>query len=419
MPLLALGLNHRTAPLALREQVSFPPERLPGALHDLAGREGVAEAAILSTCNRTDLYLNLGAGDGAPAVEWLRDYHRLGTRDLERCLYSHRADGAVRHVLRVASGLDSMVLGEPQILGQLKDAYDTARESGTVGTILGRLFQHSFQVAKRVRSDTAIGASPVSVAYAAVSLARQIFGDLARHTALLVGAGETVELAARHLARHGLGRMIVANRTWHNAHRLASEFGGFAITLDEIGAHLAEADIVLTSTAGSEPIVRRTAVEHAVRARRRRPMFIVDIAVPRDVESEVRDLRDVYLYSIDDLQEVIRSSLRSREDAAREAEVIVDAQVDCFMRWLGTRAVTDTIRAYRALAGARRDEVLARARRQLAAGTPPEDVLEYLARTLTNKLTHTPTVQIREAGADRREEIIEAARTLFDIDKRK
>jgi len=318
--------------------------------------------------------------------------------------------------MRVASGLDSMVLGEPQILGQLKSAYGAARSSGTVGTLLGKLFQQAFFVAKRVRTDTAIGSSPVSVAFAAVALARQILGDLSRHTALLIGAGETIELAARHLSGNRLGRMIIANRTLENAHRLASEFGGYAIELAEIPVHLGEADIVIASTGSKNSILGVEDVRRAMQTRRRRPVFIVDIAVPLDVDPAVGALDDVYLYTVDDLHEVIEENRRSREEAARQAEQIIDQQVGRFMGWLGTREVRATIRAVRGGAEETRDEMLAKARRRLAAGHPPEEVMHYLAHALTNKLLHAPTVQIRRAGASARHELVAAARALYDLE---
>ena len=400
----------------MRERVVFGPEELPRALGELRDCSGVEEAAILSTCNRTDLYLGLEDGADTAVKSWFRGYHGLSRRELDRHLYTHQDNHAVRHVMRVASGLDSMVLGEPQILGQLKSAYGAAQSSGTVGTLLGKLFQQAFFVAKRVRTDTAIGSSPISVAFAAVALARQILGHLSSHTALLIGAGETIELAARHLAGNGLGRMVIANRTLENAHRLASEFGGYAIELDEIPVHLAEADIVIASTGSPDTILGVEDARRAMQVRKRRPVFMVDIAVPLDIDPEVGSLEDVYLYTVDDVHEVIEENLRSREDAARQAEEIVDQHVNRFMRWLGTREVRDTIRAFRGDAEQARDAVLERARRRLAAGTPPDEVMQYLAHTLTNRLLHTPTVQIRRAGAGARHELITAARTLYELE---
>ena len=320
MRLLAVGINHKTAPLEIRERVAFAPDRLPEALHDLRARSRVEEAAILSTCNRTELVCCTKNTTANEVVTWLGNYHHLRQEQVAPYVYLHPEQNAVRHMLRVASGLDSMILGEPQILGQIKSAYATAMQAGTVGTLLGRLFQHTFSVAKQVRTDTAIGSSPVSVAFAAVSLAKQIFDDLPQRTVMLIGAGETIELAARHLHENGIGRIIIANRTVEKAHALASNFSGYAIELAEIPAHLAEADIVISSTASPLPILGKGAVERAIKARKHRPMLMVDIAVPRDIEPEVGDLRDIYLYTVDDLQEIIQEGLKSRQEAAKQAE---------------------------------------------------------------------------------------------------
>jgi len=413
MPLLALGLNHKTAPVDIRERVAFAPGALAEALRDLTGNGGVQEAAILSTCNRTEIYCGLGSEDVAPVVEWFRRYHHLSATEVTPYLYTHPDRLAVRHMLRVASGLDSLVLGEPQILGQMKQAYNAANEAGTVGQTLNRLFQHTFAVAKQVRTDTAIGASPVSVAFAAVSLARQIFSDLERHTALLIGAGETVELVARHLHENGIGRIIVANRTVEKAHVLASEFDGYAIALPELPSHLAEADIVISSTAAPLPILGKGAVERAIKERKHRPILMVDIAVPRDIEPEVAKLDDVYLYTVDDLQEIIQENLDSRREAAHQAEEIIDTQVAHFMGWLRSLEAVDTIRTYREHADALRDQLMAHAHSQLANGKDPEKVLADMARLLTNKLVHTPCAQMRQAGFDGRPELLEAARELL------
>ena len=274
MSLYAFGINHKTAPVAVRERVNFQPAIITDALRELVATSGAREAAILSTCNRTELYCDVLDGSGATAVDWFQQYHRLSDRELHPYLYTHEADAAVRHVLRVASGLDSLVLGEPQILGQVKDAYRHAQEAGTIGKLLGHLLQHTFSVPKQVRTDTAIGSSTVSVAFAAVRLAHQIFDDLSKQTVLLIGAGETIELAARHLREHRIGRMVVANRTVERARLLAAELGGYGIALSEIPAHLAEADIVLSSTASPLPILGKGSVEKAIRARRHKPMLI-------------------------------------------------------------------------------------------------------------------------------------------------
>lgn len=416
MPLLALGINHKTAPVGIRERVAFVPERLHQALHDLLARGGAREAAILSTCNRTELYCGLEGPDGRLIVEWLGDYHHLRVRDLQPYLYQHPEQRAVRHILRVASGLDSMVLGEPQILGQIKSAYQTASIAGTLGTLLNRLFQHTFAVAKQVRTDTCIGASPISVAFAAVSLSKQIFAELSRQTALLIGAGETIELVARHLHENRIGRIIVANRTLERARELATPFNGYAISLDEIPVHLAEADIVIASTASPGAILERSQVKSSLRQRKHRPMFMVDIAVPRNIDPQVAELEDVYLYTVDDLQEIIQENLQSRQAAAQQAEEIIDVQVNHFMAWLRTQDSVSHIRALRHQAETMRDEVYARAQRQLSQGKDPAEVLRYLANTLTNKLIHAPSAGLREAAAQGRTDLLNTIKTLYKLE---
>jgi glutamyl-tRNA reductase len=413
MPLLTFGINHKTAPVAIRERVAFAPERVPDALQELLERPAVNEAAILSTCNRTELYCEVSSNDSAPIAAWFSDYHDLPLKEVAPYSYALPDQTAVRHMLRVASGLDSMVLGEPQILGQMKAAYSTAKQAGTLHTLLDRLFQHTFTVAKQVRTDTAIGSSPVSVAFAAVSLAKQIFTDLAGQTALLIGAGETIELAARHLRENGIGRIIIANRTLERAHTLATEVNGYAIGLEDIPGHLAEADVLISSTASPLPILGKGAVESALKQRRRRPMFMVDIAVPRDIETEVGSLSDVYLYTVDDLDEVIQENLRSRQDAATQAEEIIDTQVAHFMGWLRSLDAVDVICRYREHGEQLRNTELARAHRLLASGKPAEEVLQNLARGLTNKLLHTPCTNLRQAGYDGRDDLLQAAEELY------
>ncbi|HEY5719378.1 MAG TPA: glutamyl-tRNA reductase [Gammaproteobacteria bacterium] len=415
MSLLALGINHKTAPVDVRERVAFTPERMTDALHDLSTQPAVSEAAILSTCNRTELYCGVDDAGNEVVVDWLSRYHQLPRADLLPYIYSLPDQDAVRHMLRVASGLDSLVLGEPQILGQMKDAYQAASSAGTLGGQLSRLFQHTFAVAKQVRTDTEIGSSPVSVAFAAVSLARQIFGELNGQTALLIGAGETIELVARHLHENGLGQMIVANRTAERAHLLASQFDGFAIELAEIPGHLAQADIVISSTASPLPILGKGAVERALKQRRHRPMFMVDIAVPRDIEPEVGELADVYLYKVDDLREIIEENLASRREAALQAEEIIDNQVTRFMGWLRSLDAVETIRNYRDYAERTSEELVQRAQRKLRNGSSPEEALAWLAHNLANKLTHGPTVKLRQASFDDRGDLLAAARELFGI----
>jgi len=417
MQLFAFGLNHNTAPIKIREQVNFSPDRLKQALYDLVDHEFVQEVVIISTCNRTELYCSLASDTTQAIISWLSHYHNITRELLKQHLYTYSQMDVVRHLFRVACGLDSMILGEPQILGQIKSAYGTACEAGVSGRLLNKLFEHSFSVAKQVRTDTAIGGSPVSVAFAAVRLAQQIFGDLRGHTVLLIGAGETIELAARHLHENHLERMIVANRTIERARQLAKEFAGYAITLEEIPVHLAEADIVISSTASSTPILSKADVMQAIKVRKHRPVFMVDIAVPRDIEPAVGELEDVYLYSVDDLNEVIQDNLRSREQAALKAEEIIDIHATHFMGWWNSLDVVETICNLREQAIEARHRIVEKAKRMIHNGKSPDEAIDYLAHTLTNTLMHSPCTQLRQAGYDGREELVTAAQQLFDLNK--
>lgn len=417
MAFLALGINHKTASVDVRERVAFTPEQLVEALQQLCRLTPSREAAILSTCNRSELYLEQDQLSADEVLRWLAEYHRLNLDELRACAYIHQDNDAVRHMMRVAAGLDSMILGEPQILGQMKSAYAVAREAGTVGPLLGRLFQATFSTAKTVRTDTAIGENPVSVAFAAVSLAKQIFADLHRSQALLIGAGETISLVARHLHDQGVKRIVVANRTLERASQLAEQFGAHAVLLADIPQELARSDIVISSTASQLPILGKGAVERALKQRKHKPMFMVDIAVPRDIEPEVGELDDVYLYTVDDLHEVIEENLKSRQGAAQAAEELVSAGADDFMQRLRELAAVDVLKAYRQQAERLRDEELAKAQRLLAAGGNAEEVLAQLARGLTNKLLHAPSVQLKKISADGRYEALAVAQELFALDE--
>lgn len=417
MRLVAYGINHSTAPLAVREQVSFNQETVAGALFELKQQAGVHEAAILSTCNRTEIYCSLDRKTNRAPVDWLHHFHGVAPGLLSPFLYQHPDENAVRHVLRVASGLDSMILGEPQVLGQLKDAYKKALAAGSIGHQLNRLFQHSFRVAKKVRNNTAIGNHPVSVAFAAVRLAQQIFGELKDQTALLVGAGETIELAARHLYENGLTRMIIANRGLRRSQQLARQYSAYAIQIADLPKHLAEADIVISATASPRPVLHRAAVREAIGLRKHKPMFMVDIAVPRDIEAAVGDMEDVYLYSVDDLKGMIRENLRNRRNAAKQAEKIIDTQAQEFMGWLGSLDAIATIRALRGKAGRIQAEVIQNARKKLNNGADPEKVLLECARALTNKLLHAPSARLRNISAENRPDLLQAAEELFALDQ--
>ncbi len=418
MPLLTLGLNHTTAPVEIRERVVFEPADLDRALAGLAELSGTDGGVIVSTCNRTEIYCVLDSPERERTVEaWFRQWHGLDETEISGSLYRHWDADAVRHVLRVACGLDSMILGEPQIAGQLKDAWRAAIANGAAGPELDRLFQHAFAVAKDVRTQTDIGSSPVSVASAAITLAKQIFGDLRPLTALMIGAGDMIELAARHLRGAGVESLIVANRDPQRADRVAEPLGGRGLALARLGDVLHEADIVIASTASTLPILGKGAVEHALRQRRHRPMFMVDIAVPRDIEPEIGRLSDVYLYTVDDLQGVIADNIAARQEAAGDAESIVAERVDDFLAWQRSLDTVGTIRDFRRQAEDIRRRTLDQAQRMLEQGRPPEDALQFLAHTLTTRLIHNPTVAIRHAGRDERAELVEAARELFDLDE--
>ena len=402
MPLVALGLNHDSAPVEVRERVALASGHLEEALESLGCSGEVEEAVVVSTCNRTEVYAVVG---GEPGWEsrlrgWLERERGLEAGWLAPYVYAHAGESAVRHLLGVASGLDSLVLGEPQILGQTKGAYQAAARSGLLGGRLSRLFQQAFAAAKQVRSETAIGARPVSVAYAAVSLARQIFASLEGRRALLVGAGEMIELTARHLCEQGLGGVVVANRSPERARRLAAVHGGEAIALGEIADHLAGVDMVISCTGAQLPVLGKGMVERALRRRRHAPLFMVDLAVPRDIEPEVGELSDVYLYGLDDLREVIEEGRRARAAAAEQAQLILEAHVERYLAWERTQAAVSSIRAYRAQAAATREQLLEQARRRLARGEDPEAVLEQLAHRLTNRLIHAPTIGLRQAARD-------------------
>ncbi len=411
-----LGLNHNTAPVEIREQVIYQGDDVERALNALVRLQGIDEAVILSTCNRTEIYLESDDTGMATVATWLRDDQALSP-DAESALFSLNGEEAIRHLFRVASGLDSMVLGEPQILGQLKDAFRHAEQSKTVGSQLKRLFHHTFSVAKKVRTDTAIGSSPVSVAYAAVNLADQFFAGFSKHTALLIGAGTTIELVAKHLYGKGIGRMFVANRDFARAQSVASQFDGFALPLSEIEGTLPEADILISSTASTEPIITTQQMKSAIRVRKRKPIFAVDIAVPRDLESGIAELDDVYLYTIDDLDKVIDEGKSSREAAAVDAHRILDDETQRYLNIERSKEVAPIITALRDHGDAIRHEVLEQARRRLARGVDQEEVLDYVTSALLKKLLHQPSVRLRKAGEDSDQAFIETIRELFGLEK--
>ncbi|MGH8031539.1 MAG: glutamyl-tRNA reductase [Luteimonas sp.] len=402
MSLFALGINHQTAPVALRERVAFDGDAVAPALASLRALPQVHEVALLSTCNRTELYA-VTDDDGETLAQWLATHPAQGItpaaeQSLHAYLYRHRDGDAIRHLFRVATGLDSLVLGEPQILGQVKQAWAMARSAGTLGGQLDRLFQHAFVTAKRARTETLIGRSPVSVASMAVRLAQESFARLPDSVVLLIGAGETIELAARHLAQGHVKRLLVANRTYPHAQELAARHGGIALPLDELDRHLHLADIVLSATASREPILTRPQVAAALALRKHRPMLLLDLAVPRDIAADVSDLKDTFLYTVDDLERSVEDNRRGRREAAEAAEAIVDLQVARYAEAIAAGSRNEPLKRLRAHGAAARDDVLAKAKTQLAAGQSPDAVLDFLANTLTNRLLHAPTAALRDAA---------------------
>jgi glutamyl-tRNA reductase len=413
MQLFAFGMNHHTAPLAVREQVTFHAENLEAALRDLVAHESVREAAIISTCNRTEVYCS--THEPIRAIDWLARFHHLKAPVLEPFLYTLPRERAVTHAFRVASGLDSMVIGEPQILGQMKDAVKSAEHAGTLGTVLHKLFQSTFSVAKEVRTQTDIGASSVSMAAAAIKVAERIYPSIAEQKILFVGAGEMIELCSTHFAAKQPREMTFANRSIERGEQLASRFQGRVITLNDLPEQLALHDIVVTCTASTLPILGKGMIERALKARRHRPILMIDLAVPRDVEAEVAELDDVFLYSVDDLGKIVQEGLDTRHAAVAQAEAIINANVHAFMHWLENRELVPTIRALRDQVERMRRHELERAARMLAKGDDPEKVLEQLSYSLTNKFLHAPTHALNSAQAQDRDVLVAALTRLYEI----
>ena len=413
MSLFTLGLNYQTAPLDVRERIAFTPDALGHALRDVLARPKVKEAAILSTCNRTEVYIR--ADEPTPVARWLEEFHRVPQDSLSPYLYTLPRERAVAHAFRVASGLDSMVLGEPQILGQMKQAVRQAESAGTLGLVLNRLFQRSFAVAKDVRTHTDIGSASISMAAAAVKLAERIFPSIAREHVLLIGSGEMIELAAAHFAARGPKSITIANRTIERGRQLADRFGADAITLTELPERLPEFGVIVTCTASTLPILGKGLLERVVKARRHAPIFIVDLAVPRDVEPEAADLDDVFLYSVDDLSNIVNDNLQIRKESVLQAEAMIAVQAEGFVRWLEGRTVVPTITALQGHLDALRGAELERARKMLAGGSPPAEVLELLARGLTNKFLHAPTQALNKAGLAERAELVAMFEKIYQL----
>ena len=414
MSLIACGINHKTAPLTIRERVTVPSHALTLALQDLNRTAKLDEAAILSTCNRTELYC-MGA-EPKTLLTWLSDYQQLTIAEIEPYFYAHTADSALEHMLRVASGLDSMVIGEPQILGQMKQAFASASQVGMMGNRLNQVFRHIFTVTKRIRTKTAIGVNPISIAYTAVQLAKLIFADLKQNTALLIGGGETIELAAKHLREQSVNRLIFCNRTEASALRLAEQYAGQGFNLESLPTILPQADILITATASPLPIIGKGMVEQALKLRKWRPMLMIDLAVPRDIEPQVANLQNAYLNNIDDMQKIIAQNLNQRLDAAKQAEQIIAMEVVEFARWQRSLAAVDSIKAYRAQVHELRNQCLVKGQHLLAQGKDSYAVLETITHILVNQIMHQPSAQLRTAGSEGQTELIDFARQLLGIE---
>jgi glutamyl-tRNA reductase len=433
MALVLVGINHSTANIEMREKVAFPPEIVESALAEIYALPPIREVVIVSTCNRTEIYLDFVESDSAvPAgdelaqkrqlvdrqeevVAWLSTFHDLQAGELEQCSYSYAGEDVVRHLMKVSCGLDSMVLGEPQILGQIKSAYAVSKDQEVVAQSLGRAFEEAFSIAKQVRTDTAIGENPVSVAYAAVTLAERIFSDLPSLNVLLIGAGRTIELVVKHLVDKGVSEIVVANRTLDNALEIANRFDAHGVLLSDIPEQLIKADIVVSSTNSQLPLLGKGAVERALKQRKHKPMLLVDLAVPRDIEAQVSEIADAYLYSIDDISAVIDDGVKSRADAAKQAEFIIERGVEDYRKALRSLNAVSTLRALRNKADAIREKELERALKMLDKGESAEAVLSSLARSLTQKLVHSPSVQMKKASAAGRDELLELTAELFEL----
>jgi len=419
LSIVAVGINHKTAPVAVREKISFNPDKLSIALKEMLSAVQCREVAILSTCNRTELYL-VQEGDVALTqeriIKWLENYHNVPASIILPSIYWHQDQQAVNHIMRVACGLDSLILGEPQILGQMKQAYTQAKAAGSMALVMDRLFQRTFGVAKQVRTETEIGTSAVSVAFASVNLAKHIFASLEKTRVLLVGAGETIELVAKHLYENKVGKITVANRTIAKAEEMAKKVGADVITLAQIPDAMCEADIVISSTGSTLPLIGKGMVEQALSKRRHQPIFMVDLAVPRDIEEQAGDLDDVFLYTVDDLQSIIAQNLENRRKAAIEAESIVKSQSDSFMAWLRGLNTQDTVVSYRKQCLSERDLLLERAITQLKTGKNAESVINELATKLTNKFMHAPTSALQSAAQGGELDKLIYLRDIFDID---
>lgn len=414
MSLIACGINHKTAPVAIRERIAVSTQELRAALHDLGRVAQLKEVAILSTCNRTEFYC-VGV-EPQCLLNWLTNYRQLRNLEIEPYFYAHTADAALEHMLRVAAGLDSMIVGEPQILGQMKQAFFSASQVGMVGSYLNQVFRHVFKVSKHIRTATAIGINPISIAYTAVQLAKLIFTDLKQNTALLIGVGDTIELTTKYLYEQGVNKLIFCNRTKASAMRLAEQYGGQGFGLEELPTILPQADMLITATASQLPIIGKGMVEWALKKRKWRSMLMVDLAVPRDIEPQIESLPNTYLYNIDDMQKITSQNLNQRLDAVKQAEQIITLEVAEFARWQRSLAAVDTIKDYRKQISQLREDYLAKGQKLLAQGKDPSQVLDLVTHALINQIMHHPSIQLRAVSGDGQLELLDFARQLLGLE---
>jgi len=420
MNIIVVGLSHKTAPVEIRERVAFAPTAMESPLQQVADLPAIIEGMIVSTCNRVEFYATSRDPDAGIVQlrRFMASYHGLELEQLEKHLYDYQGEEAIRHVFRVSASLDSMVIGEPQILGQIKTAYGYATEFKTVGLILNRFMHKAFSVAKRVRTETNIAGNAVSVSFAAVELARKIFGTLERKTVLLIGAGEMCELAARHFLNNGVAQVLVTNRTLARAEKLAAEFDGKAIPFDQFPEQLHQVDIILTSTGAPNFILERPKVEEVLKQRKNKPMFFIDIAVPRDIDPKVNDLDNIYLYDVDDLQGVVQANLKERHKEAKKAESIIDQEIGQFYTWLGTLEVKPTIVSLRnKFEDVRRSEVEKTLKNLRDLGSKEQKAIEAMSAAIINKLLHAPISALKKAqNGGGEESYIDAVRALFALE---
>lgn len=416
MALMVLGINHQTAPIHLREKVAFDSQEWVNALQDIVKKGLANEVIIISTCNRMEIYgYQPDKPDQNLLLEWLANYKQISLEKLQGITYLHSNFFAVSHLMKVACGLDSLVVGEVEILGQVKSAYTLAINSGTVGKYLGRLFQTTFGVAKRVRTQMGTHINPISIAYVAAKLSKHIFADLAKASVLLMGAGELIQLTLKYLKRLGVQKIWVSNRSLHQARRLATEFKGEALSLEQMPSHLSEIDIVITGTSSVLPLIGKGMIERAIKQRKHRPMFMIDLGLPRNIEPEASELEDVYLYCLDDLKSIAKENRQLRQDAAEQAEYWIEKEAKRFMSWIEAQDTIKFVRAFREQYEQYRDELLEENLHRLRIGDSPEHVLKRLAHGLTNRFLHKPTCRMREAGFERESVFLTVTREIFEL----